>query len=259
MKDDISISLQDLGIRYRRYLRQHRTLKDLFVNRFRGSQYESFWALRNISLELKRGESVGVIGPNGSGKSTLLSAINGVLPPAEGHIEIRGRVSAIALGGGFAAELTGRENIYLSGALHGLDSQTMRLRESEIIDFADIGDFIDAPVQTYSSGMRSRLAFAVAIEVDADILLLDEVFAVGDAQFKQKARDRMEQLFQSGRTVVTVSHNLALLRNLCNRVVYVLESRIKMVGSPEDVIPVYREDQGLPPMKPKLISAPGIN
>ena len=222
------------------------TFKEAAVNLFRGAHYENFWALRNVDLTVRRGESLGIIGPNGAGKSTLLKAIARILPASEGTIVAEGRVAPlINLGAGFNNELTGRENILLNGAIMGLSRQEMKRRMDKIIDFADIGDFIDVPLVSYSSGMRARLGFAVVSDVDADIVLLDEIFSVGDEEFRAKAGARTEQFFKSQHmTVVVVSHSLEIIERLCDRVIHVRKGEIVDDGPPEAVIAEYRRVSG---------------
>jgi len=240
---DSAIEAVDLGIRYRRYREKVVTLKDVAVNMFRQSKYEEFWAVRGVNLRVAKGDSLGVVGPNGSGKSTLLKAIAGVLPPSEGSIRCDGRIAPmIELGAGFNEELTGRENIFLNGAIMGLSRDQVEERIDRIIDFAGIGDFIDVPLRNYSSGMKARLGFAVTSDVDADTLLLDEVFSVGDEVFKQKSAARIEQFFLSHRTVVTVTHSLETVQRLCNRAIYINRGRIVAEGAPADVVAAYRAD-----------------
>jgi ABC-type polysaccharide/polyol phosphate transport system ATPase subunit len=237
------VEISDLSVCYRRYTRRMQTFKEAAVNFFRGNRYETFWALKNINLTINPGESIGIIGPNGSGKSTLLKTIAGILPAAKGSIETHGRVAPlINLGAGFNNELTGRENILLNGSIMGLSRAEMNDRLERIIEFAGIGDFIDAQLSTYSSGMRARLGFAVVTDVDADILLLDEIFSVGDQEFRAKAGARTEEFFESGRIVVLVSHNLNLVRRLCDRAVYLKHGEMVMQGSAEEVVRAYRDE-----------------
>jgi len=228
---DIAIEVRHLGVCYRRYLKKITTLKEAFVSMFQGSHFESFWALRDFNLTVARGERVGVIGPNGSGKSTLLKVIAGVLPPTEGQVVTSGRIAPLLeLGSGFKNDLTGRENIFLNGAILGLPPAQMKERFERIVTFSGIGDFINAPLSTYSSGMRTRLGFAVATDVDADILLLDEILSVGDAAFQEKALRRIEDLLSQGVTVILVSHDIGQIRRICSRAVYIEKGRIKMSG-----------------------------
>jgi ABC-type polysaccharide/polyol phosphate transport system ATPase subunit len=243
VSSDIAIMAENLGIQYRRYLRKVTTLKDAVVGLFKGSHFESFWALRELDLTIQRGERVGVIGPNGAGKTTFLKALAGVLPPTVGRIHTQGRVvPLLGLGGGFRIDLTGRENVFLNGAILGLKREQIKERFDRIVEFAEIGDFIDAPLKTYSTGMRARLGFAVATDVDTDILLIDEVFSAGDADFGEKARERLDSLLERGNTFVVVSHGMAQIRELCDRVLYLRGGRLIMDGESQATIDRYMED-----------------
>jgi ABC-type polysaccharide/polyol phosphate transport system ATPase subunit len=236
------IELDRVGIRYRRYRRQVTTLKEKVVGFFKGNHYETFWALRDVALNVRKGESLGVIGPNGSGKSTMLRVIAGVLRPSEGEARINGRVAPLLdLSGGFRLDLTGRENIFLNGAILGMSPREIAKRVDRIIEFADVGDFIDAPLTTYSSGMRARLGFAVATDVDPDILLLDEILSVGDGHFRTKAITRIESLFRD-RTVVVVSHGMGDIVRLCQRAIYLRAGHVVVSGKPDEVIARYQAD-----------------
>jgi len=188
------------------------------------------------------GDRLGVVGPNGAGKSTLLRAIAGILRPSEGSLTVRGSlVPLLELGGGFNLELTGRENIYLNGAILGLVRSDIAVRVQRIASFAGVGDFLDSPLRTYSTGMRSRLGFSIAVDVDPDILLLDEVFSVGDQEFRQKATEKMSEFFSGKKTIVFVSHNLKTVADLCNRAVFIQRGDIVASGTPEEVIERYQE------------------
>lgn len=201
--------------------------------------YREFWALREASFEIRKGETVGVIGSNGSGKSTLLQLIAGVVRPTEGVLNIRGRVSALLeLGAGFNGDCTGRENIFMNGAIMGISQGEIENRFDDILRFADIGPFIDQPVKTYSSGMYVRLAFAVAVHVSPDILLVDEALAVGDLRFQQKCIARIREFCERG-TVLFVSHDPAVVKELCSRVLWVEGGRIRGDGSPREVVDRY--------------------
>jgi lipopolysaccharide transport system ATP-binding protein len=201
-----------------------------------------FWAIRDASFEVRRGEIVGLIGPNGSGKSTVLKMLAGLITPDRGRIEVRGRVGAmIQLEAGFSPVLSGRENIAISASILGIPAADLTRRMNEIVEFADIGDFIDAPVRTYSSGMRARLGFAVAIHMDPDILLVDEVLAVGDLNFRSKALEAMLRLTKSGVAVVFVSHNLQHIFRLCNRVLLVNHGETVAYGETDRVISKYMQ------------------
>lgn len=232
-----------MGVQYRRYHKKVTTLKDAVVSLFQGSHFDTFWALRGVNLEVFPGERLGVVGPNGSGKSTLLKAIAGILPPTEGTLTTQGRIAPLlGLGGGFKPTLTGRENVYLCGAMMGMKRREIEERFERIVDFAGIGDFIDAPLTTYSNGMKARLGFAVATDVDPDILLLDEVLSVGDEAFRLKATERMKALLDSGRTVVLVSHSMTVVKDVCDRVLYLSRGEQVALGPPGETIERYLAD-----------------
>lgn len=200
-----------------------------------------FWSLQNINFELKRGETIGLVGANGSGKSTLLRLINGIFPPDVGKISVKGRIGAlIAVGAGFHPHMTGRENIYLNGVILGMTKKEIDSKFQDIIDFAEIGDFIDAPVSTYSSGMYVRLGFAIAIHSLPDIVLIDEVLAVGDAKFQRKCLDKIKELREKTNTsFVIVSHNMQNIESMCTKVVLLNKGSQVMVDTPQNIIPVY--------------------
>lgn len=215
------------------------------AGRTRGSRLrkDEFWAINDVSVQIRRGEILGIIGPNGSGKTTMLRLINGLLLPDVGQITIRGRVGAlIQLGAGFSPILSGRENIYINAAVLGISKRELALCMDEIIDFADIGDFLDVPVQSYSSGMRARLGFAVAIHMRPDILLVDEVLSVGDMTFRNKALERMNKLANSGVAVVFVSHNLGQVDRLCTQVLYLRKGQFEAYGPTAKIISHYVGD-----------------
>jgi len=243
ISDDIVIHLKDVNIRYRMLQERTTSLKEYALNWVKGkNSYTHFWALREITLEVEKGESIGIVGDNGAGKSTLLRVIARILHPTIGQANIHGNVIPILeLGALFDPELTGRENIYLNGAMFGFSRQTMNGKLDRLLDFAGIGDFIDSPLRTYSNGMIARLAFAIATDVDADIVLIDEVLAVGDNNFRKKCISRMETFYKKGTTLVTVSHNLGLIQKLCSRVIWMEHGRIKADGLPKDIIPVYKQ------------------
>jgi lipopolysaccharide transport system ATP-binding protein len=204
---------------------------------------DEFWALEDVEFDLKPGEGVGLLGPNGSGKTTLLRLISGIFPPDKGEISVHGRIGAlIALGAGFHPHMTGRENIYLNGVILGMSRREIDVKYDEIVSFADIPDFLDAPVATYSSGMKARLGFAIAISIDPDILLVDEVLAVGDIRFRSKCYQRIAVLRKAGTAVVLVSHNPLLIQHVCERSVYLSGGKVKCVGPTDDVIRKFQQD-----------------
>ena len=201
---------------------------------------ELFWALRDVSLELKRGESLGIVGPNGSGKSTLLQVAAGILRPTQGTVELNGRLAGLLeLGSGFNPEFTGRQNVELSTSLHGLSKKQTEERFDEIAGFADIGDFLDQPVKTYSSGMLMRLAFSVSIHVDADILLVDEALAVGDIAFRQRCMRRVHQMRENGLSILFVSHSAEDVKAICDRCLWLESGVVKTLGETDRVVGEY--------------------
>ena len=205
--------------------------------------HTDFHALKNVGFNIKRGETVGIIGQNGSGKSTLLKILTGVLSPTSGAVEVRGKVSALLeLGAGFNPEMTGMENIYLNGTIMGYSREEMDIRVSSIIDFADIGEFINQPVKIYSSGMFIRLAFAVAVNVDPDILIVDEALAVGDMAFQAKCITKMTEIIERGVTVIFVSHDIGSIKSLCDRCIYLSEGSIILDGRSKTVTEAYLSD-----------------
>jgi ABC-type polysaccharide/polyol phosphate transport system ATPase subunit len=229
--DEVLLSVRGLGKVYRLYDRPQDRLKHMLLSRFGRSFGREFWALREVSFDLRRGDVVGVIGQNGSGKSTLLQIIAGILLPAAGEVRLRGRVAALLeLGSGFNPDCTGRENVLLNGAILGVPREEIERRLDEIVAFADIGSFVDQPVKTYSSGMFVRLAFAVTTSVDADILLIDEALAVGDVFFRQKCYERLQALRRRGVSILLVSHALNEVEQFCHRVVLLHGGRVLFHG-----------------------------
>lgn len=212
----------------------------LFWRRYRKSNTERFWVLRDVSFDLLAGETLGVIGPNGAGKSTILKLIARIVQPTHGRVLVNGQLSALLeLGAGFHPDLTGRENVYLSGAIRGFSRRSMRRRMDQIVEFAELESFIDAPTKHYSSGMYMRLAFSVAIHVDPDILLVDEILAVGDSAFQRKCMDRIYELKQAGTTILLISHSLENVTRLCDRAIWLDEGRIRDDGPARPVVENY--------------------
>jgi ABC-type polysaccharide/polyol phosphate transport system ATPase subunit len=235
-----AIEIADIGKVYHIYDRPQDRLKQAFFRWRRHQYFREFWALRHISLDIRPGETVGIVGRNGAGKSTLLQIIAGTLTPSEGRALVRGRVvPLLELGSGFNPEFTGRENVFLYGQLLGLTLDFMRARFDEIVKFADIGMFIDQPLKTYSSGMHARLAFSVAAFVDPDILIVDEILAVGDAAFQAKCARVFHRFRDNGRTILLVSHDPYLIRNFCQRALYLHEGRQVAFGPAEQVADKY--------------------
>jgi ABC-type polysaccharide/polyol phosphate transport system ATPase subunit len=203
-------------------------------------------AIDDLSLAVRRGEALGVIGANGAGKTTLIRVLAGTLPPNEGHVDTFGLdAQMLGLGAGFNRNLTGRRNIYLGGLASGMSKKEVDASFDEIVEFAELGDAIDRPVETYSSGMSSRLAFAVAIQNEPDILLIDEALSVGDESFKQKSKARMEQMLENTGTIVMVSHGVGRLRKFCDRIMWMDKGKIMAIGEPDDVVSQYREFLGV--------------
>lgn len=239
-----AILVQGLGVRYNLTLTRRTTLKSALSGWGRRSATASrhFWALRGVDLVVQHGEVVGLIGPNGAGKTTLLLALAGILEPSEGQIVVDGRVSTLlTLGAGFDLELTGRDNIRLAGAFLGIDRRTLETLTPAIIEFADVGAFVDAPVKTYSLGMKARLGFAIATAVTPDILLLDEVLGTGDQEFRAKSQVRIRELMTQAKAIVVVTHDLPYVQEFCNRAILLEQGRIVHDGSPDETVAIYRE------------------
>ena len=236
-----AIEVANLGVVYSLKLTRKATLRDTFTRRVKREGDSEFWALRNVSFTLVRGESLGVIGPNGAGKSTLLQVLAGIITPSEGAVDVRGHVSSLlTLGAGFDQELTGSENILLAGAFLGLDDKLVRDLLPSIVAYADLGQFIDAPIKTYSSGMRARLGFAIATSVDPDILLLDEVLATGDADFRAKSKARVLELVKAAKGIVLVTHDMNWVTEYCNRAILIERGELVMEGEPAAVVELHR-------------------
>lgn len=244
MENEVVIDVQNVEKSFRVYKDKGYTLKSkiLFSNR---RAYEDRKVLRGISFQVRRGEAIGLIGHNGCGKSTTLKLLSRIIYPDKGKITMKGRVSSlIELGAGFHPDMTGRENIYINASIFGLNREEIDRRLGEIIDFSELGEFIDTPVRTYSSGMYMRLAFSVAINVDADILLIDEILAVGDAAFQAKCFNKLRDIKCNGTTIVIVSHSLGQIEQICERSYWIDKGLIRMEGAPRDVHPHYIQYMG---------------
>ncbi|MCK8608928.1 ABC transporter ATP-binding protein [Agromyces sp. C10] len=242
---DAAIRTIDLGIRFRRNRRGRRTFKDLFSRSRRKIRPDEFWPLRGLSVDVLPGEAIGVVGRNGQGKSTLLKLVAGVLIPDEGEVVVNGGVAPlIEITGGFVDDLTVRDNVYLTAGLHGMNRAQIDAKFDEIIDFAEIADFLDTPYKHLSSGMKVRVAFAVVSQLDEPILLVDEVLAVGDKAFREKCYRRIEELLESGRTLFFVSHNERDLRRFCTRGLYLDKGRLVLDAGIDEVIDRYNADYG---------------
>jgi lipopolysaccharide transport system ATP-binding protein len=237
-----AIRVENVTQRFRVIQERPDTLRELFAKMFRGqTSYHDFEAVKNVSFDVPAGQTLGIIGRNGSGKSTLLKVIAGVYRPSKGTVEVHGSLAPlIELGAGFHHELTGRENILLNGLLMGYSKREMLARQDRIIEFADIGDFIDAPVKQYSSGMYMRLAFAVATEVDPQILLVDEILAVGDTGFQEKCFERLRHFREAGKTILLVTHAMPDVQEHCERAILLDRGSVVMDGRPEEVIALYK-------------------
>lgn len=248
---DIAISVQNVSITYRTTLERVPTFKQALAKAGRGQRrIKEVHALQNISFDIAHGSTLGIIGHNGAGKSTLMRAMAGILPPTQGRIEVHGRVSTLlALGVGFNPALSGRENVILGGLAAGMRRSEVDAKYEEISAFAELDDFMDAPMRTYSSGMYSRLAFAVAVHMDPDILLIDEALSTGDAKFKAKAQAKMLELTKKSSTMVLVSHALGTVRDMCDEVLWLDHGKFMMRGEPEKVVEAYTKflEVGLTP------------
>lgn len=244
MRAENAIEVHDIRKSFRVYLDKGRTLKELVLFTKR-RKYEERQVLQGISFEVKKGEALGLIGHNGCGKSTTLKLLTRIMYPDSGTIEMRGRVSSlIELGAGFHPDMSGRQNIYTNASIFGLTRKEIDARVDDIIKFSELEAFIDNPVRTYSSGMYMRLAFAVAINVDADILLVDEILAVGDANFQAKCFNKLREIKANGTTIVIVSHSLGQIEEICERSIWIHEGKIQKEGNPREVHPAYLEYMG---------------
>lgn len=244
--NETAISVKEAILDYPRKKKGVGLFRELVTGRFKKTQRNDRWfrALNGINLEVKKGEVIGIMGPNGSGKSTLLRVIAGIYAPDSGAVSVEGRITLLAgIGTGFNQDLTGRENIKLTGSIYGFDSQSISKMEEGIIEFSGIREFIDDPIRTYSAGMRARLGFAIISNLEPDILLLDEVMSVGDHEFRKKSRARIEELVQGDATVVIVSHSKSIMKSMCNKVYGLQEGQIVTNGELEAAFDFYESEK----------------
>jgi len=240
------ITLQAVSVKYRLIRERRRTFQAHMINYLKGKRLERkiLWALRNISLDVHKGESLGIIGSNGAGKSTLLKVISGVIKPSEGNVHTNGKIAPlIELAAGFDDELTGRENIFLNASILGFSRKKIEAQYDRAVDFSELKDFIDTPLKHYSSGMVARLAFSVATEADPDILIIDEVLAVGDTHFKEKSKRRILEFKNNRVTILFVSHDMEQVKDLCDKVLWLDKGKIRMLGETHEVIAEYELKQ----------------
>lgn len=245
VKDDVVISVKNISKEFTIYEDKAYFLKERIANLKRNKKSKHI-VLKDISCDIHRGETVALIGVNGSGKSTFLKLLTKIIYPEKGTIEIKDKVSSLLeLGAGFNEDFTGRENIYFNASIYGLGKSDVDKVIDKIIEFSGLKDYIDSPVRTYSSGMYMRLAFSIAINVEAEILLIDEILAVGDSAFQKKCHDKLRQLKEEGKTIVFVSHSMGSVEDICTRAIWFKESQIQMDGKPKEVIKAYFESQGM--------------
>jgi ABC-type polysaccharide/polyol phosphate transport system ATPase subunit len=238
-----AIDARGIGVRYNLRFTRKTTVRNTFINLFRrGDGPTHFWALRDVTFRVEHGESLAVIGPNGAGKSTLLQVLAGIITPTEGSVDVRGTISSLlTLGAGFDQELSGRDNILLAGAFLGIDHTEMEERQGSIVEFADVGQFIDAPIRTYSAGMRARLGFSIATAVDPDVLLLDEVLGTGDQVFRAKSQARIMELVKSAKGIVLVTHDMHWVTEFCNRAMLLEQGHVVAEGDPAQIVDLHQE------------------
>ena len=245
---DFAVRVKDVTVRFNLASEKVETLKEYFVRILKGEsvKIDEFYALKNISFDIKKGDSFALLGSNGSGKSTMLKVISGIFRPYKGSVEVNGTIAPmIELGAGFDLELTARENIYLNGCVLGYNRKFMEERFQEIVDFSELWDFIDVPVKNFSSGMQARLGFAIATLVKPDILIVDEILAVGDAHFQEKCKKKMDELQAGGTTLILVSHDITQVLKTCKRAAWINKGDLMMVGNAEEVCRVYMENKDL--------------
>ena len=242
------IKVNDVSMRFNLGIEKNFSLKLFFINMFKPKKdkpkNEEFWALKDVSFKVKKGEVIGFIGSNGAGKSTMLKVIAGVMKPTKGNVETNGNICPmIELGAGFDMDLTARENIYLNGAVLGYSKEFIDQKFEEIVDFSELRDFLDVPVRNFSSGMTARLAFSIATVVDPEILIVDEIPSVGDIAFQQKSQDKMKSMIGGGTTVLFVSHSIDQIKSLCNRAVWLEHGQVKKIGPAKEICEEYYQSQ----------------
>ena len=240
------IKINNVSMRFNLGIEKNFSLKLFFINLFKfkkeKKEKKEFWALKDVNIDVKKGEVVGFVGSNGAGKSTLLKIVAGVMKPTKGTVEKYGNICPmIELGAGFDMDLTARENIYLNGAILGYSKEFITEKFDEIVEFSELKDFLDVPVRNFSSGMVARLAFSVATVVDPEILIVDEILSVGDIAFQQKSENKMRSMIEGGTTVLFVSHSLAQIENLCDRVVWLENGTVKKIGEPKQICEEYKQ------------------
>ncbi|MBE6877866.1 MAG: ABC transporter ATP-binding protein [Ruminococcaceae bacterium] len=241
MDKEIMVSVDNVGIRFNLAKERVDSLKEYFLKFSKGTlHFEEFWALDGVSLDIEKGDFYGLVGINGSGKSTLLKAVAGVFKPTRGKITVNGTIAPlIELGAGFDMDLTARENIFLNGAVLGFSKDHMMEKFDDIVDFSELHDFLDVPLKNYSSGMVARIAFAIATATKPDILIADEILAVGDYAFQEKCEKRMQELLDAGTTVIFVSHSIEQVKRMCNKATWIEKGKVIMTGDAETVCDAY--------------------
>ena len=241
------IKIENVGMKFNLGIEKDNSLKMTFIRLFdkrKRIKKSDFWALKNVTFEVEKGDVVGLIGSNGAGKSTLLKVVSGVMKPTEGKVEVDGVISPmIELGAGFDGDLTARENIYLNGAILGYSKEFLDSKFDEIVEFSELKDFLDVPVKNFSSGMVAKLAFSISTIVDPEILIVDEILSVGDIKFQEKSKNKMMSMINGGTTVLYVSHSLDSIRELCNKVVWLEQGKVVMAGETNKVCDAYYEKQ----------------
>ena len=239
------IEVNHVSLCYRMPAERVSGMKEFLVQALQGKlQYKEFWALQDVNFSIEKGEVLGLVGANGAGKSTMLKVISGILKPTKGAVTVHGNiVPMLELGSGFDMELTGRENVFLNGAILGYSEDFLKEKYQEIVDFSELGEFIEMPLRNYSSGMINRLAFSIATVVKPDILIVDEILSVGDAAFQKKSKNRMMELMSGGTTVLLVSHSAEQITEMCSRAIWLEKGKMKMIGPAADVCRAYEEGQ----------------